>query len=62
MNKAYPDPTDKDLNDPLFEAIWQAIKDWDICRDPINTVLYASATGNDVMRILKKVRKALKKK
>jgi hypothetical protein len=26
---AYPDPQPKDLADPLFNAVWNAIKDWD---------------------------------
>lgn len=26
----YPEPTEKDLQNPEFEAVWQAIKAWDI--------------------------------
>lgn len=48
--KNYPEPTQEDLNNPLFEQIWQAIKGWDIKRH--NAELYAGATGNDVCHIL----------
>lgn len=50
----YPDPTETDLKDPMFEKVWQAIKDWDISR--YNNGLYAEPTGNDVMHILLAVR------
>jgi hypothetical protein len=53
-DKAYPDPTERDLADPLFERVWQAIKGWDISRT--SDRLYAGATGNDVMHILGAVR------
>jgi len=36
--------------DPRFEPIWQAIKDWDIQRSPDTG--YAGATGTDVQIIL----------
>ncbi len=51
----YPDPTDTDLNDPDFEAVWNAIKEWDLSRfreTKDGHRLYAGATGNDVMHIL----------
>jgi hypothetical protein len=35
--------------DPLFDAIWDAIKRWDIQRYP--HAGYAGATGNDARRI-----------
>jgi hypothetical protein len=48
------DPTEKDLADPLFNAIWLAIKSWDIQREHGRG--YAMATGTDVMTILQAVR------
>lgn len=46
----YPDPTAEDLASPLFEAVWQAIKGWDISRHKDG--LYSGPTGNDVMHVL----------
>lgn len=54
-SKEYPDPTESDLASPRFEAIWQAIKGWDISRDGGSTG-YSSPTGNDVMHILNAIR------
>ncbi len=56
----YPDPTEEDLQDPVFEAVWQAIKGWDLSREPGSKGdrLYAGATGNDVMHILKAIEAA----
>lgn len=48
------DPTEADLADPQFEAIWQVIKSWDICTD--GTSLYHGATGTDVVRVLTALR------
>lgn len=48
------DPTENDLQDPLFEIIWQAIKGWDIERSQGEG--YAGATGTDVMTILNAIR------
>lgn len=48
------EPTAEDLNDPEFNAIWQAIKGWDIERNP--GAGYAGATGTDVMSILTALR------
>jgi hypothetical protein len=46
----YADPTTEMLDgDPLFEAIWQAIKGWDISRH--NDGLYSGPTGNDARHI-----------
>jgi hypothetical protein len=42
------------MNDPLFQAIWQAIKAWDIQREP--GLGYAHANGSDVMTILAAIR------
>jgi hypothetical protein len=48
--EAYPDPTPEMLdNDPLFDAIWKAIKGWDISRH--NDGLYSGPTGNDARHI-----------
>lgn len=52
----YPDPSPEMVkNDYLFNAIWSAIKGWDISRyegTKGDHRLYAGATGNDVMHIL----------
>jgi hypothetical protein len=48
------EPTEADLVDPLFGAVWQAIKGWDISRH--NNGLYAGPTGNDVCTILDAIR------
>lgn len=46
----YPDPTPQMLDgDPLFDAIWKAIKGWDISRH--NDGIYNGPTGNDARRI-----------
>ena len=42
-------PTSKDLTSPEFEAAWNAIKGWDIERNP--GAGYAGATGTDVWRL-----------
>lgn len=44
------EPTEADLQSPLFEAIWQAIKGWDIERE--YGLGRAGATGTDVKTIL----------
>lgn len=44
------DPSEAELRDPIFNAVWNAIKEWDICRDQSH--LYAGATGTDVCIIL----------
>jgi hypothetical protein len=49
----YPDPTERDLDDLWFEAIWQAIKGWDMSREANG--LYCGATGNDVCHILRAI-------
>lgn len=48
------EPTEKDLASPEFEAVWQAIKGWDIERAPGEG--FAHATGTDVMAILNALR------
>lgn len=51
------EPTPADLEDPLFLAVWDAIKAWDIKRTQDEG--YAGATGTDVMTILRAVRPLL---
>ena len=47
------EPTKEDLQNPVFEAIWQVIKKWDICRESDwGRSLYSGATGTDVKEIL----------
>jgi hypothetical protein len=54
----YPDPTPEMLaGDPLFDAIWGAIKGWDISR--FSNGQYAGASGNDVRRIYDAVKLVL---
>lgn len=47
----WPDPTPEMLSSPRFEAIWQAIKSWDI-NVPEAYGGYCGATGNHVRAIL----------
>lgn len=47
----WPDPTPEMLESPLFEAIWQCIKSWDI-NVPEAYGGYCGATGNHVRAIL----------
>lgn len=53
-NIASLQPTDADLNSGEFNAIWNAIKKWDISRYP--GCGYAGANGSDVMEILRALR------
>jgi len=46
----WPDPTPAMLNDPVFEAIWNVIKTWDI-NVPAVYKGYCGATGNHVRAI-----------
>lgn len=48
---SYRDPSSEDLKRPEFEAVWQAIKRWDI-NVPDQYQGYCGATGNHVMAIL----------
>lgn len=50
------EPTEKDVNDPLFNAVWEAVKLWDISREPASRRLYAEINGTDIMTILCAVR------
>lgn len=52
------DPTPQILNDPLFDAVWERIKGWDINVPGIYTG-YTGATGNHVRAILDAVRAAV---
>lgn len=51
----YPNPTPNDLENPIFNAIWGAIKGWDISRH--NDGMYSGPTGNDAMHIVLAIRK-----
>lgn len=57
------EPTEEDIYSPEFDAVWQAIKNWDIGRpgeeDDNGHQLYGGATGTDVMTILNAVRPIL---
>jgi hypothetical protein len=48
------EPSDSDLKNPEFNAIWNVIKHWDIQRK--QGAGYAGATGTDVMSILTSLR------
>lgn len=50
-----PNPTEADLNDPEFEAIWQTIKRWDV-NVPDCYAGYCGANGSHVMLILNALR------
>lgn len=54
--KKLRDPNPKELNDPLFRAVWECIKGWDIATgfdiDGKGGYLYSGATGNHVVAIL----------
>lgn len=50
------EPTDGDLHNPVFLAVWDAIKSWDISRGRGRG--YAASTGTDVMTILRAIRSA----
>lgn len=47
----WPDPTSEMLNDPQFNAIWNAIKSWDV-NVPGAYHGYCGATGNHARAIL----------
>ena len=48
--KTNNEPTPQDLVSPQFNAVWNAIKGWDIERSEGEG--YANATGTDVMIVL----------
>ncbi len=49
--KTWRDPTPRELDDPMFNAIWDVIKSWDI-NVPHAYYGYCGATGNHVATIL----------
>lgn len=53
-----PNPSDNDLKDPFFEAIWQATKTWDV-NAPEYYAGYCGTNGSHVMLILNSLRKVL---
>lgn len=53
------DPNKQELKSPLFNAIWEAIKYWDISRT--GNGMYAGATGTDVCTILDAIKPELEK-
>lgn len=54
------EPTAIDLLDPVFDAIWDAIRKWDVSTE--NNGTYSGPTGTDVMAILVPVRVAMREK
>ena len=57
LKEAMPSPTEVDLADPLFEAIWQATKTWDV-NAPEYYKGYCGMNGSHVMLILNALRSA----
>lgn len=55
----WPDPTPDELKSPVFEAIWQVIKTWDI-NVPGAYAGYMGAIGNHAAAILHGISPALK--
>ena len=53
----WPDPSPEMLETPQFEAVWQAIKRWDI-NVPDAYSGYCGATGNHVRAILDALERA----
>lgn len=51
------DPTIEQLDDPLFNCIWDAIKTWDI-NVPEAYNGYCGATGNHVVHIINAIKKS----
>jgi len=54
MDEENNEPTSSDLISPEFNAVWEAIKGWDLERERGEG--YAGATGTDVMIILNALR------
>ena len=54
-----PNPTQQDLNDPIFESIWKVVKYWDI-HVPGYYTGYCSGNGSHVKLILDEVRTAIR--
>jgi dihydrofolate reductase len=58
-SEAYPEmpnPTDVDLNDPAFNALWEVVKSWDV-NVPLYYAGYCGANGSHVMLLLNVLRK-----
>lgn len=55
---AWPDPTPEMLTDPLWLAIWEAIKTWDV-NVPEAYTGYCGATGNHVRAIYDSIIKSI---
>ncbi len=55
--KPMPNPTQEQLSDPTFEAIWNVIKTWDV-NVPEYYQGYCGATGSHVMLILNALKTA----
>jgi hypothetical protein len=58
LKESMPSPMGTDLIDPLFEAIWQTTKTWDV-NAPEYYVGYCGMNGSHVLLILKAIRKAM---
>jgi hypothetical protein len=56
VDRPMPSPTEADLKDPKFNAIWEVIKTWDV-NVPAFYTGYSGATGSHVMLILEALRK-----
>ncbi len=54
---AMPHPTEDDLHDPEFEALWQVVKTWDI-NVPKYYGGYCGGNGAHVMLLLTALREA----
>ena len=50
-----PNPTDTDLVDPVFNAVWEATKSWDV-NVPEHYQGYCGMNGSHVMIILNAIR------
>jgi hypothetical protein len=55
--KDMPNPTDADLESPLFEAIWAVIKTWDV-NVPAYYDGYCGANGSHVKLILNSIERS----
>ena len=55
----WPSPSERDLEDPLFDAIWKVIKSWDISVPGYEGAGYCSGNGSHVMLILNALRRVL---
>ncbi len=53
--KDMPNPTEEDLKDPVFNAVWEATKSWDL-NAPEYYEGYCGMNGSHVMIILDAVR------